>query len=181
MEVSHSYAHLEPNTPLSSSSTVLSLFCSSFSRSLASASSCQWKTDSYYIITVHTVSPTLTRPLNLCLGWGGGLSGVGWGGRRQAQRSNLPRWWPPPRSASHLCRATFWIQMGGSPPRAATMTARRVMRHGVSKEAAGWWSLRRERFFVHHYTSYSRERVCCQGASALYLLVIAGSNTYCRG
>lgn len=38
-------AHLEPKTPLSSSSTVLSLFCSSFSRSLASASSCHRKKD----------------------------------------------------------------------------------------------------------------------------------------
>lgn len=159
MEVSHSYAHLEPNTPLSSSSTVLSLFCSSFSRSLASASSCQWKTDSYYIITVHTVAPHWLD-LWISASTGVGVSaGWGEGGRRQAQRSNLPRWWPPPRSACHLCRATFWIQMGGSPPRAATMTARRIMRHGVIKEAAGWWSLGRERFFVHHYTSYSRESV----------------------
>lgn len=115
MEVSHSYAHLEPNTPLSSSSTVLSLFCSSFSRSLASASSCQWKTDSYYIITVHTVAPHWLD-LWISASTGVGVSaGWGEGGRRQAQRSNLPRWWPPPRSACHLCRATFWIQMGGSP------------------------------------------------------------------
>lgn len=54
----HNNTHLEPNTPLSSSSTVLSLFCSSFSRSLASASSCQEETDSYYIITLHTLVHT---------------------------------------------------------------------------------------------------------------------------
>lgn len=62
---SHSNAHLEPKTPLSSSSTVLSLFCSSFSRSLASASSCQKAEKVVTTLLLHSTN-RLTRPLNLC-------------------------------------------------------------------------------------------------------------------
>lgn len=60
-------AHLEPKTPLSSSSTVLSLFCSSFSRSLASASSCHREKD---LLQHHrhseTPPHTPARPPNAC-------------------------------------------------------------------------------------------------------------------
>lgn len=73
---SHSNAHLEPKTPLSSSSTVLSLFCSSFSRSLASASSCQ---KAEKVVTTLLLHSTKTDWLDLWIsvfwvvGRGGGV------------------------------------------------------------------------------------------------------------
>lgn len=77
---SHSNAHLEPKTPLSSSSTVLSLFCSSFSRSLASASSCQKAEKVVTTLLLHSTKTPLTRPLNPCfLGCGEGWGWRGWG------------------------------------------------------------------------------------------------------
>lgn len=92
--------HLEPNTPLSSSSTVLSLFCSSFRRSLASASSCKKpQAPKMFALTVENYvtlkDPSTAADLLL-------------GREHQVQKSSevLHRW-PPPHSAGHLCRATL--------------------------------------------------------------------------
>lgn len=99
--------------------------------------------------------PTLTRTLYLWrmpqLGWGC------WEGRQSQRRGNLAHWWPPTHPAWHLWRATFWIQMDGSPPSSAMMTACRVMKHGVSKETASSWSLKRKDFcaLLHSYSNKS--------------------------
>lgn len=153
MEVSHSYAHLEPNTPLSSSSTVLSLFCSSFSRSLASASSCQWKTDSYYIITVHTVAPHWLDLWISSSTWVGVSAGWGEGGDDRyrgvtcfagglplvlpaicAERRSEYKW------AAHLRELRRWLLAASWD----TVSAKKQLAAGLSEGNV---------FFVHHYTS----------------------------
>lgn len=136
----HNHSHLEPKTPLSSSSTVLSLFCSSFSRSLASASSCQRQKKMVTPLLLHSTN-RLTKPLNLCfLGLGcesgGTHRGVTClvGGLRLILPATCVERYPE-------------YKRSASPQSTAIMTAHRVIRYGVSKENAGLHALERLFFF----------------------------------
>lgn len=80
--------------------------------------------------------------------------GVLGGGQRVHGRGNLSYWWPPAPCSYHLCQATPWIPIDSSPQSAAIMTACRVIRQGLSKEAASY-----RNSFVGYYTSYSREKM----------------------
>lgn len=155
---SHSNAHLDPNTPLSSSNTVLSLFCSSLSRSLASASSCQRKTESYSI----TRLPLLGHADYL--NWGGGVGEYRHEGRQPG------RWWPPTHSACHLCHTTLEYKS-----LSADMTACRVIQHCVSKVPASSQRLHEGRIFIQHYM-FTVERIIYSPASlsCIHVLESAG-------
>lgn len=133
-------AHLEPKTPLSSSSTVLSLFCSSFSRSLASASSCQRQKKVVTTLLPHAPQ-TDWLDLWICfLGCGcescGKHKGATWlaGGLRLIL----------PVICVERCPQYKW---SGSPQSTPMMTIHRVIRYGVSNETTGLHTLKRLFFF----------------------------------